>query len=94
MPTTFSTSLRGQLILLLGCLYDLFIYRQTNFPGEEKGHVLPCCVQRHRGNRPWKHRPGLVAAIELDSYLSNFSSNERQWDDQQLASVAQVEIGR
>lgn len=37
MQKAFSLSGRQQLILLLGCLYDLFIYRKANFPVKEKG---------------------------------------------------------
>lgn len=78
----------------------LFIWFIFLRPGEESSQgrkrvqVPLWCAQRHRGNRPWKHRPELVEATELNSYLSNLSSTERQWDGQQLAPLAQVEIGR
>lgn len=70
MQKAFSPSGRGRLILLLGCLYDLFIYRQVNFPGEENGGRFHPDVYRYTEVLvwPWKPRPGLVAAIELGSF--------------------------
>lgn len=76
-------------------LFIWFIYLQTGkLPSGGKGGRFHPDVYRDTevtdpGNTGW-----LVTAVELDSYLSNLSSPERQWDGQQPAPLAQVEIGR